>query len=148
MRYSTCTASIYKLMPASARNAFWIMQGGTLGGSAEGLQGQRLTMQMGSLSLVILSIWSTLQVGSVCRFERTADEYRSGSTPPVPNRFPEGLVAEARIYGQRVAGTGPGCHRLHEEAGATQVGTPQVTFPLTVWTLVDSLSPTVVAPAR
>lgn len=86
-------------------------------------------LDMQKLILVLLLTWSTLsQAGSVCRFEVTANKHRSGGTPPVPNRLPEGSVTEASIHGQRVAGTGPGCHCLHEEAGAAQVRTALISI--------------------
>ena len=68
-----------------------------------------------------------MQAGSMHLSEGTADRQRPLITPTNPNRVSAGPVTEACIHGQWLAGTGPSCHCLHEEAGAPQVSTAQVT---------------------
>lgn len=68
-----------------------------------------------------------MQAGGLCLFEDTAVGQRPVTAPTVAIRVPEGPVAEACIHGQWLAGTGPGCHCLHEETGAPQVSTAEVT---------------------
>lgn len=70
---------------------------------------------------------AAMQAGGLCLFEDTAVGPRPVTAPTIAIRVPEGPVAEACIHGQWLAGTGPGCHCLHEETGASQVSTAQVT---------------------
>lgn len=97
---------------------------------ADGLQFSRFLQA--SLYTAVAPFCASMQAGTVHFSEGTADRQQPAIAPTVPNRVSEGPITEARIHGQWLAGTRPGCHCLHEEAGAPQVITPSVTC-CTAW---------------